>query len=143
MKKLLCSAAVMALAACAAPSQTAQITAAPAEALSGSWNVLKIGATVLADHSGTKLTFDSAKNAFSGNAGCNNLFGGYTAANGSLKFGGVASTRMACFAPIMTREKIMIEALNRTAAYGFDNGALVLLDAQNKPLLKAVRSAGM
>jgi len=32
----------------------------------------------------------------SGNDGCNNFFGGYTLDKGSLKFGLLASTRMAC-----------------------------------------------
>ena len=149
MKAMVYTAALCTLAACAAmPAEQGKTAAAEqtvpaAETLSGNWRITRLGEENLPADTRARLSFDAAKNSFGGNAGCNNLFGGYTAANGSLKFGGVASTRMACFAPIMTREKIMIEALNRTAAYGFDNGALVLLDAQNKPLLKAVRSAGM
>ena len=39
----------------------------------------------------------------------------------------------------MKREQVLSSALRRTAAYGFDNGALVLKNKQGKTLLKAVK----
>ena len=133
-KTSLFPAAVLLLAACAAapeqPAASAPAGAAvPADKLAGSWKLVKIGSTELPADARAVLEFDTARAAFSGSAGCNNLFGGYTADSNSLKFGETASTRMLCEPPLMERERNLTDTLQRTEAYAVENDTLTLYSA--------------
>ena len=54
---------------------------------------------------------------FSGNAGCNQMMGGYTLQGNTLKITGPASTMMACPPPLMESEKKFSEAIIKTDNY--------------------------
>lgn len=148
MKTILPTAALFALAACAAPeAQQAAEPApapqtraqAPAPTLAGEWRIAELGGQTLPADARARISFDAARSAFNGSAGCNSLFGSYQADGASLKFGDTASTLMACEPALMKREQALSSALRRTAAYEFDNGALVFKNKQGKTLLKAVK----
>ena len=99
----------------------------------------RVGRPTLPADARARISFDAARSAFNGSAGCNSLFGSYQADGASLKFGDTASTLMACEPALMKREQALSSALRRTAAYEFDNGALVFKNKQGKTLLKAVK----
>ena len=149
MKTILPTAALFALAACAAPEapQAAEPAPAPqtraeapaAPTLAGEWRIAELGGQTLPADARARISFDAARSVFNGSAGCNSLFGSYQADGASLKFGDTASTLMACEPALMKREQALSSALRRTAAYEFDNGALVFKNKQGKTLLKAVK----
>lgn len=64
---------------------------------------------------------------FGGHAGCNNLTGKIEASGKKIKFGNIASTKMAC--PDMQAEQIVVDAINqKTFAYNIENINLILLN---------------
>ena len=145
MKSVLYPAALLLAACAAAPAESGSPAAAQpqtqsAAPLEGGWRVVQIGQSALPADADASLAFDSARSSFSGTAGCNRLFGGYTETAGRLEFAGTASTRMLCEPALMKREQAMTDALQHTASYFVDGNTLVLSDAKKQPLLKAVRA---
>lgn len=65
----------------------------------------------------------------SGGSGCNKLMGSYThSAPDTLRFGPVASTRMACPPEIMAQETALVTAFERATRYRIAGETLDLLD---------------
>ena len=87
------------------------------------------------------LQLDASTQRFSGNDGCNRIMGSYQADMTSLKFGQVASTRMACIPGNETVSRNFSDALNRTTAYRFESDYLILLDNKGDKLI-TLRKAG-
>jgi len=79
------------------------------------------------------IQFDAAKSSCSGNGSCNNFFGGYEllAGNG-IKFGNLASTKMAC--PGLDTEQVFFGILSQTVSYRVDEIGLILLNADQKEI---------
>ncbi len=77
-----------------------------------------------------------SKGKVSGNSGCNQIFGGYQAQDGRLKFGMLGGTLMACAPPDV--EASTKKALGKVARYNLVKGQLSLLDAQGKVLARFV-----
>jgi copper homeostasis protein (lipoprotein) len=69
-----------------------------------------------------------------GSGGCNRLAGGYTLDGASLKFSGIAATKMAC--PDMATENAFLKALDQVATWKVTGGKLELADAQGTVLLR-------
>lgn len=66
----------------------------------------------------------------SGSAGCNNFFGGYTAADGAIEIGPLASTRKLCAEEgVMEQEAAYLAALENATTYEFVGERLELRDA--------------
>ena len=80
-----------------------------------------------------------------GRGGCNRFTGGVDlapadATRGSLRFGAIAGTRMACPPPQMALEQKVFAAFEATTAYQVDaTGRLRLLDAAGATLMVLVR----
>ncbi len=70
------------------------------------------------------LTLEGGK--VSGNAGCNNFFGGYTVKGLSLTFGALASTRKACEPNIMQLENQFLKRLASTKRFSISPDGLRL-----------------
>ena len=93
--------------------------AAAATPLEGTdWRVVEVnGAPVAAADSarrpGLRLVADGHK--VQGSAGCNRMMGSYELTGSSLKFGPLATTRMAC--PSMDAEQAYLAALGATTRY--------------------------
>lgn len=87
------------------------------------------------------LQLDASTQRFSGNDGCNRIMGSYQADMTSLKFGQVASTRMACSPGNEAVSRTFSDALNRTTAYRFESDYLILLDNKGDKLI-TLRKAG-
>ena len=71
---------------------------------------------------GFRLVADGRK--VQGNAGCNRMMGSYELDGGSLKFGPLASTKMAC--PAMETETKFLAALDATTRYELAGSNLTL-----------------
>jgi heat shock protein HslJ len=105
--------------------------------LTGSaWKLVALGAkpVVVANPAQyPRMLFDAKSRRASGSGGCNRFSGPYELAGESLRFGALASTRMAC-AQGMDTESAFFAALGRSASYRIVNGQLELLDAQGGSL---------
>jgi heat shock protein HslJ len=114
----------------AAPAAPAP--AAPAAALEGTeWRLADIGgqpAPAGADstrHPGFTLIAEGRK--VQGSAGCNRMNGTYQLDGQKLKFGPLATTRMAC--PDMQTETAFLKALQATTRYEISGSSLMLFGA--------------
>jgi putative lipoprotein len=73
------------------------------------------------------LTFSANDGRFAGSGGCNRIAGGYEAiTGGSLSFGDVISTRMACPDEGTPSEQAFLSALSEVDAYAIRDGVLHL-----------------
>jgi imidazolonepropionase-like amidohydrolase/heat shock protein HslJ len=107
----------------------------------GGWRLVSLGGeNVKADTGGRPIELrftDDGK--VQGSAGCNRVSGAYTLAGESLRFGPLATTKMAC--PAMELERRFLEALQSTARWRIASGALELSDASGRPLARFLGSA--
>ena len=74
------------------------------------------------------LVLDEVSSRLSGSGGCNRLAGSYEVGDEGLRFGPIASTRMACSEAVMERESAFLAALAGVTGHRLDGSALELLD---------------
>lgn len=79
------------------------------------------------------VVFGPEGNRLVGSGGCNRFAGSYERKGADLKFGPIASTRMAC-ADGMATEDAFLAALSATAKWRITGERLELADAQDKVL---------
>ncbi len=85
------------LAACAAAPGAAASSAGGAPLTGTTWSLVELeGRTPPPGAGGRRATLRLEDGRVTGFAGCNTLFGGYTAGDGTLRFTDLGSTRMAC-----------------------------------------------
>ena len=77
------------------------------------------------DHHATIAFLKDARIA--GETGCNRFFGDFTAADNSLEFNNIGSTRMMC--PQMQFENAFLGTIENTASYNISKDQLVLKDS--------------
>lgn len=118
--------------------------AVSAAALEGEWSIVEIDGKVLATNEQLPtIGFDAKARRIYGNSGCNRMMGTYltdSVTPGSLSFGPIAGTRMAC--PDMATEQRVLAALGKVKSFkklscGKGNGAsckVALCDDQGKPV---------
>lgn len=105
------------------------------------WKLVELrGIPVEVDEASDKipfLLFHSAESRFSGNAGCNNIMGGYELAEENrIRFTQVASTMMAC--PDMELERAFIQMLETVDNYSLLGDTLSLNREKIAPLARFV-----
>lgn len=91
------------------------------------WKLIRIGSAPVPANNNREphLIFHSNNSRVSGTGGCNNLMGGYeTTGAGQVRFGQLASTKMAC--PNMETDALLAEALEKTNRYELISDTLVL-----------------
>ncbi|MEP6766543.1 MAG: META domain-containing protein [Gemmatimonadaceae bacterium] len=118
-------------AAAAAPDSTDSKPPAMAQHIENrDWKLVSIGASATADglaSSGITLRLDSGKSQATGFGGCNRYNGKYTQHADSLKFGPLASTKMACAEPTAASvEMIYLGVLPNVIGYRVDQTGLAL-----------------
>lgn len=80
------------------------------------------------------LELDAGAKRVTGLAGCNRFSGTYTAGAGTLRFGPLIATKMAC--PELGTETALLRALEATRRYAMRGGALELMDDGGRVLAR-------
>ena len=127
IKYLYSVAAFLFVLGCADTENTSQ-----APLLGTTWNLAEMNNSKI-QHPGPQvphLRFEAEK--VTGNDGCNNFFGGYTLEENSLKFGMLASTRMAC-PQINDLDIEFNKMISMTSSYRLSGNKLELYE-NDKPL---------
>jgi heat shock protein HslJ len=70
------------------------------------------------------ITAAFSEQGVSGSAGCNTYNGSFQFANGTLTFGEIISTRIACDEPVMAQETAYLNALTTASTFQINNGQL-------------------
>jgi heat shock protein HslJ len=110
------------LASCA--SSAVGAGAAP---LTGTWRVDSVAGAAAFDTARTELVF-AADGSVSTTIGCNRMAGAPQIDGTRLRFGPLATTRMACAQPLMVLESRYAAALAATRSYRIEASTLRLLD---------------
>ncbi len=117
------------------------------ETLLGTWQLtLYLGAnggTVQAVAGSVPLVTFGSDGSISGTLGCNRFAGNYTARDGQLSIGSIASTLMYCPDPagVMDQEQRVFELFPLTAGYTVAGSTLALLDGTGSRIMTFERAA--
>ena len=78
------------------------------------------------------LMFADAENKLSGNSGCNQLFGQYSAENGRIKFSNVAMTRRMCDEATNKVELQFAQMLEKATSYKANKGKVYFFNGKTQ-----------
>jgi heat shock protein HslJ len=126
--------ALLGLVSCGSDSK-ASSTTTPTSLANSAWTLSGDGGTVFVPvGSGVGAAFTDT--AISGNSGCNSFSGTYlTTAGRGLTISGLAGTKMACDAKVMTFETEYLARLGRVASYEIKGNVLRMLDGNGTLIL--------
>jgi heat shock protein HslJ len=121
-----------------APQETV-LEAGAGEVLTGpEWTVTEIDGQPALEDAAPSIAF--LPNGVTGSAGCNRFNGGYEADTGSLTFGALATTRMACADDRMQQERAFLTLLSRVTRYqASEDGTGLVLTAEDGRTITAQR----
>lgn len=123
------------VAACGPGAEMSATPGAPSTLAGTAWRAVSVsGAAPVAGREPT-LAFSADK--ISGSTGCNQFFGGYTYADGTIKMENVGMTLMACDDAVGTVEAAYTKALNGATTVTIDDGGQLLLSGTGGELLFA------
>lgn len=94
------------------------------------WKLTQVGATApeaVYNEREAHFVLHTEENRVAGSTGCNRLMGSYRLENGALRFGALATTRMACLEGGET-EQAFLAALEATATWQIEGQTLTLRD---------------
>lgn len=107
-------------------------TPAGAAGLAGSeWRPIRIGETLWTAGAEAFVHFAS-EGRLAGHAGCNRFMGSYALAGDSITIGPLAATRMLCPEPVMERERLLLDVLERARTFARNRTELTLADPEGK-----------
>jgi heat shock protein HslJ len=93
------------------------------------WKLVSADGVVVPRNTRAYLELDEQKGQFSGNTGCNRMFGAVSVQARRVDFSNVGTTRMACAEPrVMRVESALVRALENVDRYRVRNNTLELLD---------------
>ena len=72
------------------------------------------------------VDFNDDGRSFGGSTGCNSFFGEYQIGGGTIAFGGMGQTEMACEEPLMTQEFNVMSVFADAEIYTIENGILTI-----------------
>ncbi|WP_068598978.1 META domain-containing protein [Vaginella massiliensis] len=107
--------------------------------LFGSWTLTDIKGHKMNEAFPSKtpaITFEPITKKFTGNSGCNNIFGSFTTSNNHISFGNAASTKMYCEG---VNEDAFLSAFNSVTSYTIKGNTLTLLDSNQQTVLKFMK----
>ncbi len=84
------------------------------------------------------MTFERSDRV-SGSGGCNGYFGGLEISEGSIEFGPLGATQMACGDVIDDQEYRFFQALEKARNYATEKNLLLILDGDGNELLRLKR----
>jgi heat shock protein HslJ len=108
-------------------------TAGAAELAGSEWRPVRLGAAAWADDAGVFVRF-GGDGQIAGSAGCNRFTGRYALADDTIEIGPLAATQMACPEPVMARERLLFEALERARSFLRNRTELTLADQQGREI---------
>ncbi|MHA6523560.1 META domain-containing protein [Tessaracoccus sp. G1721] len=87
------------------------------------------------------LTF-ADDGTLSGTGGCNRIIGSYTAGDGEISFGTIATTQMACMAPegLMDQEAAIVAALESASTFSIEGDTLEMRTADDAIAVQFTRA---
>jgi len=89
----------------------------------------------------TMLDFDDNLTRFTGNGGCNRIFGAVTITSERMRFGQIGATKRMCkMMPGSIPETTVLRGLNATRKYSIARGELTLMDNRGRVLLQFQRA---
>jgi heat shock protein HslJ len=101
----------------------------PATSVAGEWTLTSYGSstnpTPADSNVDTSITFDS-DGKLTGNVGCNGFGGDYKVDGGTITFGSIVSTMMACADPIMQQEGTVLNVFTNSATFKVDGNTLTI-----------------
>ncbi len=110
-------------------------------ALTGiSWRPITLGNEAIPEDSGIFVSF-AVDGGIKGRGGCNNFFGSLEQTESGIEIGPLGVTRMACPPPIMNRESVFLEALQKTRDFQANDESMRLLDDEGSVLAEFVAGA--
>src|SRR5262249_8377652 len=121
----------------AMPSENCEGKIAEGEIANNRWRPVRIGdkaVVVPAQGKEPWIELDTKTKQVTGSGGCNRISGSYEGGNGTLRFGHLVSTMMAC--PSMQTEAAFLKALDATRRYRLDGRNLELMDDKGKVLVR-------
>ena len=121
------------LAACSPDADVSPSPSAPASLAGSAWRAVSVDGLSPLEGSAPTLTFSETE--VSGTTGCNQYFGGYTYADGTISFTEVGMTMMACEGPISDVEAKYTAALNSATTATIDDGGQLLLSGSDGDVL--------
>lgn len=99
------------------------------------WNLIEISGGAV-ERSKAFVEFDSAQKRFSGNAGCNRMFGKFETSGNEIKFSGIGATKMFCSEEgAMKLETDFIKSLETATRFEKTGDTLIFYAGEN-PVLK-------
>jgi heat shock protein HslJ len=102
------------------PALAAADEADPSARLQGRWQIEAFGVPgSLQPASGENRAIVFQDGRLSGATGCNSITASYHSTDDQLRVGPVATTRMACPAPLMQQEEALLEALDQVESFEF------------------------
>jgi heat shock protein HslJ len=91
------------------------------------WTVVELDGARLDREGAPSLVFDLEESRVTGFGGVNRVMGTFSLAQDELRFGQLATTRMAGPAEATRQEQELLEALQRVTSYDLDGRSLALL----------------
>lgn len=139
--RVVAMAGALALAACQqTPPPQAPVPAASDPLAGHSWQIREIAGHGVVDGSAPTLAF--AEGRVSGNGSCNRYMGQYQLSGGDhLTLSGLASTMMACPAPLLQQEDRLLDLLADVRSYAVAGEVLTLTTADGSRI-RGQRTAG-
>lgn len=80
------------------------------------------------------VDFTDDGRSFGGTTGCNSYFGDYTISDGTIQFGGIGQTEMACEQPLMQQESDVLSVFANATTYSLIDGVLTIGDITGNAL---------
>lgn len=115
----------------AAAATLAAAAPAPVPLWGTAWRLENLAGAAVLDNAPATLEF-SGEGRASGRGSCNRFNGVVTVEGGTIRFGGLAATRMACLEAVMRQEESYFAALRDADRYEVDGGTLRIY-AANRP----------
>ena len=148
MKAALCCGVLLAFFICGCPSPDkkpvkAATPAAPFTLVGTEWGLADLAGTPVIANSKASLAFPEAGRV-AGNGSCNRFTGAVTISGDTVKFGALASTRMACMdGGVSAQEDAYLKALAAASRYEYhDPDLLIYASGYDKPLRFTRAAAG-
>lgn len=104
-----------------------------------SWRPISIGDEAISEDNGMRIQFE-VDGSIKGHGGCNDFFGTLQQSDSGVEIAPLGSTRMACPEPIMNRETVFLEAVQKTRDFRTGDGTMSLLDEDGTVLASFVAS---